>query len=778
MEATKEDFEEQAKKFEEVNDFEEANKYREYAKLEGKVFKDMDEVVKVYEEGLIHLHTRIAIRGSSMKKKSFTDEMMNSYLVTTVGKVIFNFAFPSDFPYINESKQGDFTKNDEKFFVKRGTNIKEYIENLPVRDPIVKDDIKKIINALYLKYGTEKTSAILDKIKDQGYKYSTTSGLTVALSDIKVIPGKEKIIKQAEALNDNIANLYEEGFLSDEERHNQICDVWKNASDRMKDDVKKILGTDIRNPLCIMWKSGARGSDSNFAQLMGMRGLMSSTSGETIEIPVKSCFREGLNVSEFFTGTHGARKGGADTALKTADSGYLTRRLVDVSQDVIVREVDCHSDHGTIVKAIFNSGGKETVSLKDRIVGRYSCHDIINPKTNEVIVSANTLIDDVKANEIINAGILEVEIRSLFGCETKDGVCQHCYGINPANGTPVKIGEAVGIMAAQSIGEPGTQLTMRTFHTGGVATTGDITQGLPRVQELFEARNPKAKAIISTISGVVQSVTEKNGISTIYITNDVQPEPVKFETNYGAKVKVKKGDKVSSGDKLTEGSISPKELLNCSSVSKVEEYIVSEVQNVYYGNTSISDKHIEVIVRQMLRKVLIVDGGDTSLIPGSRISIVEFTKANNEVLLAGKHPAVAKPLILGITKAALESDSFLSAASFQETTRVLTDAAIKGKVDTLHGLKENVITGKLIPAGRGLLNVGERDSLIDEFDVTERLNQVKKCYIGVHDADNTEEEVDENLRHWQSLITERDDKEKAELAKYKKSQLSEEEIYE
>ena len=333
-------------------------------------------------------------------------------------------------------------------------------------------------------------------------------------------------------------------------------------------------------------------------------------------------------------------------------------------------------------------------------------------------------------------------------------------------------------MAAQSIGEPGTQLTMRTFHTGGVATTGDITQGLPRVQELFEARNPKAKAIISTISGVVQSVTEKNGISTIYITNDVQPEPVKFETNYGAKVKVKKGDKVSSGDKLTEGSISPKELLNCSSVSKVEEYIVSEVQNVYYGNTSISDKHIEVIVRQMLRKVLIVDGGDTSLIPGSRISIVEFTKANNEVLLAGKHPAVAKPLILGITKAALESDSFLSAASFQETTRVLTDAAIKGKVDTLHGLKENVITGKLIPAGRGLLNVGERDSLIDEFDVTERLNQVKKCYIGVHDADNTEEEVDENLRHWQSLITERDDKEKAELAKYKKSQLSEEEIYE
>ena len=778
MEATKEDFEEQAKKFEEVNDFEEANKYREYAKLEGKVFKDMDEVVKVYEEGLIHLHTRIAIRGSSMKKKSFTDEMMNSYLVTTVGKVIFNFAFPSDFPYINESKQGDFTKNDEKFFVKRGTNIKEYIENLPVRDPIVKDDIKKIINALYLKYGTEKTSAILDKIKDQGYKYSTTSGLTVALSDIKVIPGKEKIIKQAEALNDNIANLYEEGFLSDEERHNQICDVWKNASDRMKDDVKKILGTDIRNPLCIMWKSGARGSDSNFAQLMGMRGLMSSTSGETIEIPVKSCFREGLNVSEFFTGTHGARKGGADTALKTADSGYLTRRLVDVSQDVIVREVDCHSDHGTIVKAIFNSDGKETVSLKDRIVGRYSCHDIINPKTNEVIVSANTLINDVKANEIINAGILEVEIRSLFGCETKDGVCQHCYGINPANGTPVKIGEAVGIMAAQSIGEPGTQLTMRTFHTGGVATTGDITQGLPRVQELFEARNPKAKAIISTISGVVQSVTEKNGISTIYITNDVQPEPVKFETNYGAKVKVKKGDKVSSGDKLTEGSISPKELLNCSSVSKVEEYIVSEVQNVYYGNTSISDKHIEVIVRQMLRKVLIVDGGDTSLIPGSRISIVEFTKANNEVLLAGKHPAVAKPLILGITKAALESDSFLSAASFQETTRVLTDAAIKGKVDTLHGLKENVITGKLIPAGRGLLNVGERDSLIDEFDVTERLNQVKKCYIGVHDADNTEEEVDENLRHWQSLITERDDKEKAELAKYKKSQLSEEEIYE
>ncbi len=778
MEASQEDFEKQAQKFDAVNDTKEAQRYRDFAKLEGKVFKDMDEVVKVYEEGIIHLHTRIALRGSSMKKKTFSEDMMNGYLITTVGKVIFNFAFPSDFPYINSNSKANLTKNLDCYFVKKGTDIKEYIKNQPLNAPIIKGDIKDIINALYLQYGTEKTSAILDKIKDQGYKYSTVSGLTVALSDIKMVPDKDTIVKKAELTNDGMEELYEQGFLSDEERHKQVCAVWTKASDEMQKEVLKLLETDLRNPLCIMWKSGARGSASNFAQLMGMRGLMKSTSGETIEIPVKSCFREGLNVSEFFTGTHGARKGGADTALKTADSGYLTRRLVDVSQDVIIREIDCHSDHGTVVKAIYYKG-KELVSLKERITGRYACHNVIDPITNRVIVAENTLIDEAKAKEIVNAGIEEVEIRSLFGCETKDGVCQHCYGINLASGTPVDIGEAVGIMAAQSIGEPGTQLTMRTFHSGGVATTDDITQGLPRVQELFEARNPKGKAVISTISGVVESVTEKNGISTILVTNDVEPQPIKFESNYGAKVRVKKGDKITNGDKLTEGAISPKELLSCSSVNKVEEYIVNEVQYVYRDQgIAISDKHIEVIVRQMLRKVLIIDGGDTDLIPGSRISIVDFTKANNQVLLEGKHPAVAKPLILGIAKAALESDSFLSAASFQETTRVLTDAAIKGKVDTLHGLKENVITGKLIPAGRGLLGVGERDSKVDEFDVTERLNKVKKCYIGVHDIENKEESIDEDLRHWQSLTTERDDKEKTELAKYKKSQLSEEEIYE
>lgn len=757
MEATTEDFLAKAVTFEKAGDLEEAQKYRDFAKLEGKVFKDMDEVVKVYEMGKIHLHTRIALKGSSLKKEGFSTEMLDGYLITTVGKVIFNFAFPNSFPYINSNDPKNLKYDLNEFFVPKGTNIPEYIKKQPIHDAIVKKNITAVIDEVYHRYGTEKTSAILDKIKDQGYKYSTVSGLTVAISDINVVGNKDKLIDEGDKKVENINELYEQGFMTDNERHKQVVKVWNTVTDNVKKEVKTTLDKKTRNPLYIMWHSGARGSDSNFLQLMGMRGLMASTSGDTIEIPVKSCFREGLNVSEFFTGTHGARKGGADTALKTADSGYLTRRLVDVSQDVIVREEDCHSDHGTVVSDIIDtSRGSIIVPLYERLLGRFACHDVVDPTSGEVIVQGNTMIDEVLAKKICDAGIKEVEIRSLFGCETKDGVCAHCYGRNLATGEVVEIGEAVGIMAAQSIGEPGTQLTMRTFHSGGVASSDDITQGLPRVQELFEARNPKGEALISEISGVVSNIEDRNGFYTVTIHNDLEDKI--YDTNFGARLRVKKGDHLLNGDKITEGAISPKKLLECSDIATVEAYICKEVQKPYRTQgIAISDKHIEVITRQMLRKVVIIDGGSTSLIPGTRVSLVDFTNANAEALLAGKHPAVARPLILGITKAALETDSFLSAASFQETTRVLTDAAIKGKTDPLHGLKENVITGKLIPAGRGLLSEQERQKIVDNFDVLKRMNEVKKQYIGIHDVDYEEDVHDAEIGNMESLDVESDE---------------------
>jgi len=501
-----------------------------------------------------------------------------------------------------------------------------------------------------------------------------------------------------------------------------------------------------------MSDSGARGSKSNFAQLMGMRGLMGSTSGEIIEIPVKSCFREGLNVAEFFTGTHGARKGGADTALKTADSGYLTRRLVDVSQDVIIREEDCHTDHGSIVEEIYDMQGKVIVSIADRLVGRFACHDIIDPKTGEVIVKGNTLIDENLAKKVSDAGVKQVEIRSLFGCQTRDGVCVHCYGKNLATGKVVEIGQAVGIMAAQSIGEPGTQLTLRTFHSGGVAG-GDITQGLPRVQELFEARPPKGESTISEISGVVDKIVEKNGIYDITIKNDLEEKT--YTTNFGSRLGCKEGDVVVNGGKLTEGSINLKKLLEVSDIAHVREYIIREVNKVYHvEGIGISDKHIEVIIKQMLSKMVVIDKGDTTLITGTRVSLNALNDANAKAFLEGKRPAVAKPLILGITKAALETDSFLSAASFQETTRVLTDAAIKGKTDTLHGLKENVIAGKLIPAGNGLKSFEEEKSILTKFDVLDTMNEVKQQYIGVHDSEHSFDDDNAEYRNEESLMTE------------------------
>ena len=734
LESTKEDFLKKADAIRSVNP-EYAERLELYAASEGKVFRSVDDVLLAYQTRQIHLHNRIAIIGRALTKKGFTEEMNRSYLITSVGKVIFNQIFPSDFPYLNAVNSENISHDLPEYFVPMGTDIKAYIAAQPIRTPVKKGDLGKIINEIFQRYdrkGNPKTSAVLDKMKDQGFQYATVAGFTISIDDIHIVEGKQQILDEGDKKVAEIEEMYDLGMLTDEERHNSIVEVWNDVNATVRNKLTAQVQKDPRNPIFMMSDSGARGNISNITQLAGMRGLMGNTSGGTIELPVKRCFREGMTVSEFFIATHGARKGGTDTALKTADSGYLTRRLVDVSQDVIVREVDCGTDHGFVVKEIRDTARNAVVvKLYDRLVGRYALNDVVNPKTGEVIVKGNTMINEESAKAIIDAGITEVEIRSLFGCETKDGVCVHCYGRNLATGREVKVGEAVGIMAAQSIGEPGTQLTMRTFHTGGVAGS-DITQGLPRVQELFEARNPKGEALISEIPGEITKIEEKNGCYLVTVRNDLEEKT--YTTSFGAKLRVKKGDMVTNGGKITEGAIDPKKLLEVSDVKAVERYIVKEVQKVYSSQSiGISDKHIEVIVRQMLRKVFVIDAGDTDLIAGTRVSLNTFTAKNNEAIIAGKRPAVFSPLILGITKAALETDSFLSAASFQETTRVLTDAAIKGKTDYLHGLKENVITGHLIPAGRGLLSEEESEELLKDFSVEKTMHEVKDKYVEDHD---------------------------------------------
>ena len=734
LEATKEDFLKKAKALKET-DPEEAERYELYAASEGKVFKSVDDVILAYQTKQIHLHNRIAILGKALMKKGFTEEMNKSYLLTSVGKIIFNQIFPSDFPYLNAVNPANIAGDLPEYFVPMGSDIKTIIAKSPLRSPVKKGDLGKIINEIFQRYdrkGNPKTSSVLDKMKDQGFQYATIAGFTISINDIHIVEGKEKILDAGDKKVAEIQEMYELGMLTEEERHKSVVDVWNGVLAEVRTKLTEQVNKDTRNPIFMMSDSGARGNISNITQLAGMRGLMGNTSGGTIELPVKRCFREGMTVSEFFIATHGARKGGADTALKTADSGYLTRRLVDVSQDVIVREVDCGTDHGFKVKEIRDTSRNAIiVKLFDRLVGRYALNDVVNPKTGEVLVKGNTMINEESAKAIVDAGIEEVEIRSLFGCETKDGVCVHCYGRNLATGREVQVGEAVGIMAAQSIGEPGTQLTMRTFHTGGVAGS-DITQGLPRVQELFEARNPKGEALISEIPGTITKIEEKNGCYLVTVRNDLEEKT--YTTAFGAKLRVKKGDKVINGGKITEGAIDPKKLLEVSDVTAVEKYIIKEVQKVYSAQSiGISDKHIEVIVRQMLRKVYVIDAGDTDLIAGTRASINTFTNKNNEAIVNGKRPAVFSPLILGITKAALETDSFLSAASFQETTRVLTDAAIKGKTDYLHGLKENVITGHLIPAGRGLMSDEASDELLKDFSVEETMHEVKDHYVEDHD---------------------------------------------
>ena len=669
---------------------------------EGSVFADVNEVLMAYDAKTVHLHTRVAIRGKSLNNQTFTKEQNDSYLITTVGKIIFNQIFDGTFPFINDSSKENLVATPAKYFVPLGTNIKEHIAAQPIIPPLGKKALGNIINQVFRPDDITHTATMLDKLKDQGFHYSTVAGITVSVYDIQVPQNKYVLFEEADEKLEVIKKLYNKGKITDEERHNITIKLWEGVKDQVQAVVAGEFGADAKNPIFIMSDSGARGNISNFTQLVGMRGLMSNPKGETIELPIKSSFREGLTASEFFISTHGARKGSTDTALKTADSGYLTRRLVDVAQEVIVTEDDCGTDKGFLVTELYNTSDNSViVPLYDRLVGRCSQKDIYSPLTGELLVAAGEMMDEAIAKKITDAGIKEVEIRSVFGCIAKNGICRKCYGRNLATGEEALIGETIGIMAAQSIGEPGTQLTMRTFHMGGVAGGADITQGLPRIQELFEARTPKAKSIISEIDGKVTNIIDNNGREEVVITNDLETKS--YLAPYGAKLRVAVGDDVTVGAKVTEGSIDPKELLAVADVETVENYILKEVQKVYrLQGIEISDKHIEVIVSQMVKKIKIIEGGDTGALPGTHVDVKRFTEINRDSLKDRKRPAVGRPLLLGITKASLETESFLSAASFQETTKILTDAAIKGKVDDLRGLKENVIIGKLLPAGTGL----------------------------------------------------------------------------
>ena len=668
---------------------------------EGRVFKNSNEALMAYQRREITLHTRIFVPVNSFKHKVFLDSNKDKYFVTTPGKLIFNEILPDSFPFINEPTDENIEGiTPSKYFIEYGKDLKQELENIPLAKPFNKGTLEKIIAQMFKRYKTTETSIMLDKLKDQGFKYSTYSGITIAVSDIVVSKNKDEIIAKGNEEVKKINKQFRRGLITDQERYQLVIDVWDKAKDEIKKELEVYAKTMEDNPIFIMMNSKARGSISNFVQLAGMSGLMAKPNGESVEIPVTSNFREGLSVSEFFLSTHGARKGSADTALKTADSGYMTRRLVDVAQDIIVREDDCGTTQGVLVSAFRDEKDGIIEPLYDRIMGRYTSKKVINPETKEMIIDKNELITEAIADKIIKAGIEEVEIRTALTCRTNHGVCRKCYGRNLATGNVVEIGEAVGIMGAQSIGEPGTQLTMRTFHTGGVAGS-DITQGLPRVEELFEARMPKGKALISEIDGVVSKIEEANGKFKIYIKND--NEVREHVTMYGAKLAVEKGDKVSAGDRLTEGNISPKELLAVTDPNTVQQYILKEVQKVYRSQgVDINDKHVELIAKRMISKIRIMDAGDTNFIPSTTVNISDFTDGNRDVIIKGKKPAIGQPILLGITKASLETDSFLSSASFQETTRILTEASVKGKVDNLHGLKENVIIGKLIPAGTGM----------------------------------------------------------------------------
>lgn len=642
---------------------------QEGVKGTGTIFKDYNELTLAYFNHKVDLHALV-------KMRVVLEDGRSSLVESTVGRFIFNEGIPQDLGFVDREK--------DPF-------------GLEVDFLADKKSLGKIIDKCFRKHGNTKTAELLDYVKSMGYKYSTVGGITVAVADMDIPEAKYTYLKEAEELVDKYEKAYRRGLISDEERYEKVIETWTLTTEKVTDALMD--GLDRMNNIFIMAHSGARGSKNQIRQLAGMRGLMANASGKTVEIPVKSNFREGLSVMEYFTSSHGARKGLADTALRTADSGYLTRRLVDVSQDVIVRDIDCGTTETTEIFAI-KDGNEVIEEIQDRIIGRYTIDAIVDPKTGEELVGADQMILEDDAERIVAAGVETVHIRTVLNCKTEHGVCAKCYGRNLATGKPVNIGESVGIIAAQSIGEPGTQLTMRTFHTGGVAG-GDITQGLPRVEELFEARKPKGLAVISEIAGHVEIDETGKRKEVIVIPEDGESQV--YQIPYGSRLKVKNGQAVKAGDQLTQGSINPHDIVRVNGIGGVQDYIVKEVQRVYrLQGVDINDKHIEVIVRQMLSKVKIEDPGDTDLIPGGYEDVLTYNKCNAEAESKGLRPAVAKRVLLGITKASLATDSFLSAASFQETTRVLTDAAIKGKEDHLIGLKENVILGKLIPAGTGM----------------------------------------------------------------------------
>ena len=654
----------------------------ENGKGAGRVFCDENEAMMAYQLGQLALQSPIKVRLT----RTFNGETAQKLVDTTLGRLIFNDALPQNLGFRKRECM------DDMFL-------------LEVDELVGKKQLGNIVDQCFRSQGEHRTAQVLDNIKALGFKYSTVGAITVSVADIKVPDCKKTMLAEADEKVRKVNNLFRRGLLSENERYTRVIDIWNNTTHELRDQILPNL--DKFNPIRMMTDSGARGSSAQVSQLAGMRGLMASPSGKTVELPIRANFREGLTVLEFFLSSHGSRKSLSDTALRTADSGYLTRRLVDVSQEVIVREEDCFEARGEKVRGIvvqdIMSGRQPIESLEDRLRGRVAAEDICDPKTGEVLVHLNEAIDHQKAKLIVSRGVTKASVRSVLTCRTENGVCARCYGTNLAHGGKVDIGEAVGIIAAQAIGEPGTQLTMRTFHTGGIASGEDITQGLPRVEELFEARKPKREAILSEISGRVSIQETKKKRELVITSEEDSREQKTYQITYGSRLKVQEGDHVEAGDELIEGSVNPHDLLRILGVKAVQDYLLKEVLSVYrLQGVDVADKHIEIIVRQMLRKVLVEDAGDTNLLPGSLVDIFRFEQANMETIQNGGRPAIAKRILLGITKASLATESFLSAASFQETTRVLTEAAIKGKVDPLIGLKENVIIGKLIPAGTGL----------------------------------------------------------------------------
>ena len=675
---------------------------------DGNYFASPEEAIIAYENHSLGLHAKIKVR---ITKELENGDIRQKTIETTVGRIIYNSGIPQDLGFVDRTDP-------------------EHELDYEVNFAITKKNIGKIIGKCINIHGLSKTAELLDYIKATGFKYSTTGGITVSVDDVKVPEEKKTILAKADEEVANVLKQYKRGLITENERYNSVIKIWEKATDDVTAKMKENFEKEDLNPVFMMSQSGARGNINQLRQIAGMRGMMASTTGKTVEIPIKSCFREGLDPLEYFISAHGARKGLADTALRTADSGYLTRRLVDVSQDIIVREHDCGTTEGVELTDIMD--GNQTIEkLSERLLGRYPLHDIIHPETKEVLATTDTLITEAIADKIVEAGIKKVEVRSVYGCHTKHGVCSKCYGMALAGREEANIGEAVGIIAAQSIGEPGTQLTMRTIHSGGVAGVADITQGLPRVEELFEARKPKGLAIISEIDGKVKIADNKNRKEITVTSKDNSKT---YLIPFGAKIAVKEDQEVEAGDPLTEGSINPNEILIIKGAKGVFEYLVQEVQKVYRNQgVDINDKHIEVIARQMLKKVRVEDNGDTDLFPGSLIDVYELEVKNKKMEAEGKRPATAKQVLLGITKASLATDSFLSAASFQETTRVLTEAAIKGKVDELVGLKENVIIGKLIPAGTGV-NPYKNTRISTDYDEVATEN--------VEEAENPVEETE------------------------------------